>query len=383
MTDRGKIGDGPQDFCCTACGRASPAVNLDYRCRACGGILGFARPLPYDPAPQARGGGIERFRVSLPLPPGGGWISLGEGDTPLLPIAVGQRTVYAKCEYLNPTGSFKDRGSSVLVGLLTAMGVREAVEDSSGNAGASFAAYAARAGIRARIFVPQSASGPKRLQIAAYGAEVVPVPGPRSAAAQAVQEAAVGGVAYASHAYLPHGLAGYATAAFEIFEQLGEAPGSVVVPVGQGGLLLGLALGFESLLAAGRIARGPRLLGVQARACAPIWAVHAYGAAGLALAREGDTLAEGIRIAQPLRGDAVLRAVEQSGGSMLAVDEEDILPARDALGRCGLYVEPTSAVVWAALPEALASLPDPVVFLLTGSGLKAASTLPANPGVRQ
>lgn len=372
MSERLKPGDGPLAFRCSVCGRSSPAGSLDFRCRACGGSLGFAAPLEFDPASLEHASGIERFRSSFPLPHEGPWISLGEGGTPLLPITVNQRTVHAKCEFLNPTGSFKDRGSSVLVNLLASQGVREAVEDSSGNAGASFAAYAARAGMRARIFVPESASGPKRRQIAAYGAEVVPVPGPRSAAARAVQDAAVGGVVYASHAHLPHGLAGYATAAFEIYEQLGEAPGSIVVPVGQGGLLLGLSLGFESLLAAGRISRSPRLIGVQARACAPIWAVHAHGAAGLALAGEGSTLAEGIRIAQPVRGDAVLRAVEQSGGSMLAVDEETILPARDALGRFGLYVEPTSAVVWAALPEVLPSLPDPVVLLLTGSGLKAA-----------
>jgi threonine synthase len=373
MSSADPAAEGPQTFRCTNCGRSAPASRPHYECQTCGGTLGFAEPLPFDPLPAGSGHGLERFRQSFPLPPGSPWISLGEGGTPLLTIPTGRRDVFAKCEFMNPTGSFKDRGSSVLVSALAGMGVREAVEDSSGNAGASFAAYAARAGMRARIFVPESAAGPKRQQIAAYGAEVVAIPGPRSAAARAVREAAVGQVAYASHAHMPHNLAGYATAAFEIVEQLGDVPGTVVVPVGQGGLLLGLDLGFESLRAAGRTDKIPRLVGVQARACAPIWAVHAHGAAGLVLMREGETVAEGIRIAQPLRGDAVLQAVERSGGAMSAVDEEAILPARDALARCGLHVEPTSAVVWAALPEILPVLPDPVVLMLTGSGLKAVS----------
>ena len=109
-----------------------------------------------------------------------------------------------------------------------------ALEDSSGNAGASFAAYAARAGVRAKVFIPDAAAGPKRKQIEAYGAEVIRIPGLRSNAAEAALNAAAGGEVYASHAYLPFGLSGYATIAYEIFRQLGQAPGSVIAPVGQG-----------------------------------------------------------------------------------------------------------------------------------------------------
>jgi threonine synthase len=148
---------------------------------------------------------------------------------------------------LNPTGSFKDRGSAVLVSALKAAGVEEVVEDSSGNAGASLAAYAARAAIQARIYVPEYASGPKRLQISAFGAQVVQIPGPRSATAEAVQREAKEGIAYASHAYLPHGIAGIATIAFEIAEQLKGSPGTVITPVGHGTLLLGLHRGFHAM----------------------------------------------------------------------------------------------------------------------------------------
>jgi threonine synthase len=288
-------------------------------------------------------------------------------------VQVGSRVLHVKCEHLNPTGSFKDRGTAVLISALSSAEVAEAVEDSSGNAGASFAAYAARAGIRARVFVPFSASGPKRSQIEAYGAELVLVEGPRSAASEAVRRAADRGVVYASHAYLPHGMAGVATIAYEIVEQLGCAPGALLAPVGHGGLLVGVHRGFDALLCAGAIAALPRMIGVQARACAPVWAAYTSGGPGLSLVLEGETRAEGIRVRFPVRGDAVLAAVEASAGTMVAVSEEELLHAWEVLGRAGLYVEPTSAVVWSAASLLLDELPDPAVAILTGSGFKASS----------
>lgn len=260
---------------------------------------------------------------------------------------------------------------AVLVSALSWAGVTEAVEDSSGNAGASLAAYAARAGMRARVFVPSSASGPKRSQIEAYGAELVPIAGPRSAASEAALRAADGGAAYASHAYMPHGMAGVATIAYEIVEQLGRAPGAVIAPVGHGGLLVGMYRGFEALLRAGAISALPRMIGVQAQACAPVWAAHKSGGPGLSLIQEGETRAEGIRVRFPVRGDAVLGAVEATGGTVIAVSEEELVRAWDVLGRAGLNVEPTSAVVWTAATLLLEDLPDPAVAILTGSGFKA------------
>jgi threonine synthase len=297
--------------------------------------------------------------------------SLGEGRTPLVAEDVNERTVYLKCEHLNPTGSFKDRGTAVLISALKAVGVEEAVEDSSGNAGASFAAYAARAGIRARVFVPDYASGPKRAQIEAYGAELVPIVGPRSAATEAALRAVDAGSVYASHAHLPHIMAGMATIAFELAESLGKAPGAMVVPVGQGTLLLGAHLGFKALIEAGVTEDMPKFIGVQAQACAPLWAVYEGGSARLDWVQEGETLAEGIRILQPLRGDSVLRAIEDTEGAMVAVDETEIEHGLADLARRGFLVEPTSAVIWPALERLLPELPDPVVAVLTGSGFKS------------
>jgi threonine synthase len=297
-------------------------------------------------------------------------ISLGEGNTPLIRAKAFDRDVYFKCEYSNPTGSFKDRGTATLLGFLLARSVKEVIEDSSGNAGASLAAYAARAGIKAHIFVPESAAGPKRKQIELYGADLVSVPGVRSNASEVVRKAADANRAYASHAYLPFNLPGYATCAYEIVDQLGEAPGAVLLPAGQGGLLLGLGRGFHALLRAGKIHKMPFIVGVQAAACAPLAALFNMGMIGLNFVTEADTLAEGIRVRSPLRAEAVLRVVHESGGRFVTVDEASILDGRDALGQLGFYVEPTSAVVWRGLQEMLSQLANPVVGVLTGVGYK-------------
>jgi threonine synthase len=347
-------------------------LGLPYKCPHCGGTYALDGTLAYDPQQiETDLPGLWRYRHSFGLPVDAPVLSMGEGRTPLLPSELAGKQVAFKLEFLNPTGSFKDRGTAPTLSFLQARGISEAVEDSSGNAGASFAAYAARAGIRGRVFVPDYASGPKRAQIEAHGAELVRILGPRSEAAKAVREAAEQGAVYASHSMLPFGLAGLATIAYELVEELGDAPGSVIAPVGHGSLLLGIAEGFRALRAAGVVDTLPRLVGVQARACAPLWAVANMGAAGLAWMTEGETLAEGVRVKQPVRGDALMQAIQESGGAVLAVEEEEILPGRDKLAAMGLFVEPTSAIVWSALERVAAQLPEPIVVLLTGSGLKA------------
>jgi threonine synthase len=360
---------------CNNCYLPYPAEGTPYHCPRCGGLFDLVEPLVYDPAQLEAGlPGIWRYRHAFGLPETAPVISLGEGSTPLVWGQAGEMRVAFKCEFLNPSGSFKDRGSPLLVSFLRSRGVDTAVEDSSGNAGASFAAYAARARLKAKVFVPDSASGPKRKQIEAYGAELVSIMGPRSNAAEAVKRAAEEGVVYASHAYLPFNLPGYATTAFEIAGQLGVGPGTVLVPVGQGGLFLGLARGFEALVQAKVINKMPLLVGVQAMTCAPLWALFSYGAAGLSWVVEGQTVAEGIRVSHPLRGDAVLRTLQTHQGMLLAVDEAEILPGLEALARQGFYVEPTSAVIWNALAQFSGKVPEPVVAILTGSGLKWAGS---------
>lgn len=283
-----------------------------------------------------------------------------------------------KLEFLNPTGSFKDRGAAVMVAVLRSLGARYLADDSSGNAGAALAAYAARAGLSAKIFVPAAASGPKLQQIAAYGAELVRVPGPRPKAAQAIRRACEENpdLVYASHNLSPYFVAGLMTLAFEIAEELGwQAPDHVVVPVGGGGLLLGLFYGFSFLAELGWVERVPRIHAVQAEACAPIAQALKEGLSFPKEVELGETVAEGVRIPRPERGREILAAVRASRGEGLSVSEDEILRAQRELARDGLYVEPTGAVAPAALIklwETEVIRPGEVVVVpLTGFGLKA------------
>lgn len=353
---------------CLKCGEPFPEKGTPHCCPLCGGLYDYDSLWTFDSAQvDSSQPGLWRYRHTFGFADGIPALTIGEGNTPLLWDDVLGRKVAFKCEYANPSGSFKDRGTATLVAFLKARGVAEAVEDSSGNAGASFAAYAARAGIRARVFVPESASGPKRAQIEMYGAQLIPVPGPRFAATEAALRAVKQGAVYASHAYLPFNLPGYGTAAYEIWEQVGGEIGAVVTPAGQGGFLLGMARGFQALVNAQLLKKMPGLIGVQAAVCAPLTAFAEGRSVEIS---EGQTLAEGVRVRDPLRKAEVVNSVLHSGGRFVSAGEADILSGRDELAHRGFYVEPTSAIVWPALKSELSSLPDPVVIMLTGSGYK-------------
>jgi threonine synthase len=361
------------EITCMNCGRAYPPEGLPYCCLACGGLYDYSVPLSFNPSQvDWSQPGIWRYRHTFGLAPDSEPVSLGEGSTPLLWAKIFGRNVAFKCEFLNPSGSFKDRGSAVIAAWLKSRSIKQAVEDSSGNAGSSFAAYAARAGIKATIFIPESASGPKRRQIEAYGAELVQISGSRSDVAYSVRAVADEGTVYASHAYLPFNLPGYATAAYEIFAQLGnKMPGTIVIPAGQGGLLLGLARGFNALrVAIDSLINIPKIIGVQARACAPLWTKFTAGSAWDGAVHENPTFAEGVRVRNPIRANAVLRTVLASHGSICVAEENEIISGRDVLARLGFYVEPTSGIIWSALKQTIRDLPDPVVAILTGSGYK-------------
>jgi len=287
--------------------------------------------------------------------------------------------VVYKLDFMMPTGSFKDRGMTVMVSYLRSRGLERVLEDSSGNAGASLSAYAAAAGMACRILVPETASYPKIAQIAACGAEVMTIKGSR----QDVAEAALAQSAeifYASHNWQPFFLEGTKTLAYELWEQLGfTAPDNVVVPVGYGSNVLGADRGFAELLRNGEVGARPRLFGVQAARCAPYEAAFGAGAEELVPTPIASTIAEGIATARPTRVAEVLRAVRQTGGAIVAVEEAEIVEALRALARRGLYVEPTSAVAAAGLTRLLATgairSHETTVLVLTGSGLKASATI--------
>jgi threonine synthase len=284
-----------------------------------------------------------------------------------------------KLESLMPTGSFKDRGTAVMINHLLEVGVGPIHEDSSGNAGASIATYAAVAGIPCRIYVPAAAPRGKLVQIAASGAEVRAIPGSRQAVTEAAL-AASGESFYASHNWQPHFIEGTKTLAFELWEQLGfRVPDNILVPTGYGSNILGLERGFDELERSGAIAARPRLFAVQAANCAAFAAAWAAGEDRFVPFVATPTIADGIATPQPVRMAEVLRALRRSKGGVVAVAEDEIVPALAALGRLGLFVEPTAATAGAALTRLLRDgtiRPDQMtVVVLTGSGLKAAERI--------
>ena len=360
-------------FACTTCEKSYPLDTREWRC-SCGGLFDFEHWPPFDPDRfKPAEPGLWRYRHLLPLEPDWQPVSLGEGHTPLVPMSWAGHPFRAKCETVAPTGSFKDRGAATLVTALRGLGITRAVEDSSGNAGAALSAYAARAGITCEICVPNTAGGPKVAQMAAHGAEVIEIKGRREYAALAAWAAAAHGAYYASHVYNPFFLAGVETLAYELWEQLGRrAPDALVLPVGNGTLLLGLYRGFRRIQRAGLIEDLPHLLAAQAAACAPLYRRFHGGQAEGRPANCGPSVANGITIAQPERGQQILDAVQASGGTVLQAAEDAIIAARDGLARQGLYVEETSATAAAVLEAAADLLPttDSCIVVLTGHGLK-------------
>src|SRR5690348_10444458 len=258
----------PATFDCPSCGAHHAADRPRWRCD-CGGHLnlGSGRGIVRGEIVAAEAS-LWRYRAALALssPPA---VTLGEGWTPLVARPWQGATVHFKLESQMPTGSFKDRGTALMLNHLVEVGVGPIHEDSSGNAGASIATYAAAAGLACRIFVPAGAPSGKIVQIAATGAAVTTVSGTRQDVTDAALAAAEGGSFYASHNWHPFFIEGTKTLAFELWEQLGFAvPDNILVPTGYGSNILGLERGFDELERGGEIAARPRLFAVQAANCA-------------------------------------------------------------------------------------------------------------------
>ena len=357
---------------CTSCGKQYPPTGAPFLC-SCGGIYDFSTfpKFSISSADESRKG-IWKYKTMFGLEVSAPVASLGEGRTPLVQTSSTSGPVWLKLEYQNPTGSYKDRGSAVLASFLASRGVKSVVEDSSGNAGASLAAYAARSGIKARVFVPETASGPKRSQIEYYGAELISVPGPRVNAARAVREAVTDEVVYASHAYMPFGLLGIASIAYEIFADLGgKTPGTVIAPVGHGGLLYGVIMGFKALKMAAVVKDEPFYVGVQSAGCAPIFDAFESKETTLREPLESDTIAEGVRVSHPVRGTGILREIAGGNGRIMQVADPELVDSYHDLAQRGFFVEPTSALPWAVLQNLTGNIPEPVVVILTGAGFKS------------
>ncbi|MCB0217937.1 MAG: pyridoxal-phosphate dependent enzyme [Caldilineae bacterium] len=330
-------------------------------------------PLPFDPEAIEPGDrSVWRYRAMFPLDLAP--ICLGEGGTPMIEASLVGLPVHFKVDYQQPSGSYKDRGSALVAAALVDTPARAAVIDSSGNAGASMAAYLARTNLPLKLFAPRDTPESKLRQAAAHGAEIDRSAETRLEAARLAQAAAGKGTAYASHVYHPLFLVGQMTMAWEIWEDLDRTlPDIVIVPVGNGLIVLGLHHGFKALVTAGLAERLPRIYGVQASACAPIFDAFQRGADQVGEAASRPTLAGGLRVEAPPRGSQALAAVRESGGAMLTVSEAEIRRGQALAANLGWYVEPSSAVGLAGLVklDKVIETGSRVVLPLTGSGLKS------------
>jgi len=302
-------------------------------------------------------------------------LSLGEGWTPLLDGEWNGAPIQLKCDHMMPSGSFKDRGVAVMLAYLRGRGVHAVLEDSSGNAGASVATYCAAAGMQAKIFSPAAAPPAKLAQMAAMGADVRSIEGPRQNAADAALVEAET-TFYAGHNIQPYFLEGCKTLAFELWEQLqGKAPDHVVVSCGQGGNVMGLHIGFRELLASRAIDKMPKIHGVQAFNAAPYLAAWDAGSETPIAIDAKPSIADGITSSKPVRLLEVLAACRETRGGLLGVDETEIIAAMRTLHHSGYFVEPTTAAGAAGLTKLMADGTigpgETTVLVLTGTGLKA------------
>jgi len=302
---------------------------------------------------------------------------MGEGCTPFHRSHFDGLPCSFKLEWVSPTGSFKDRGASVMLSMLKQLGITSVLEDSSGNGGAAIAGYGAAAGMDVKVFVPASTSPAKIAQAQAYGADIVMVPGPREAT-EAAAIALASTVFYASHNWHPFFLQGTKTLGYEIWEDLDfKVPDNIIIPASAGSNLLGCYIAFKELIASGEIKKLPRLFVSQPANCAPLHASFEAGVDDYVVENFRPTIAEGTAIKRPLRLLEMLKAVRESNGATVTVEEQEIVDASLKLAKSGMYVEPTSAHAAAAFAKLhvqnMINEGEETVVILTGAGLKATS----------
>jgi threonine synthase len=330
-----------------------------------------------------RPAGMWRWAELLPVEDPALRYSLGEGDTPLLPLPrlaeeLGLESLLLKDEGVNPTGTFKARGLAAAVSRAAELGVRQFVIPTAGNAGAALAAYAARAGLGAHVFMPADAPQLNQAEVRAMGAELHLVQGLIDLAGkQASEQARSEGWFDVSTFKEPYRVEGKKTMGFELAESLGwTLPEVIVYPTGGGTGLVGMWKAFEELRAMGWInGPGSRFVSVQASGCAPVVRAMETGAERIAAWKDANTKAHGLRVPKPYADRLVLRVLRESGGKALEVSEQEIDQAQDDLAsREGILTSPEGAATLAGLRKLVQNgwmnSDQRVVLFNTGSGLK-------------
>jgi len=360
------------EITCSVCGKPSKSL-LDFKCPRCGQPLIVGQNTKFETGQiYTQNHSLWRFARFFPYAKESEIVTLGEGWTPLVRFT---DNVHFKLENLNPTGSFKDRGSTTLISALHKL-VKDAegyiAEDSSGNAGASMAAYAARGGLKAKIYVPETVSGPKLNQIQFYGAEVVKIPGSRSKVAEEAQKPERRKF-YVGHILHPLFRDGIRSLAYEIAEQFGwRAPEQVYLPASAGTLLLGVLSGFKQLVESSVIEAMPYVVACQTSQVSPLY--HRLKNLDYHPPEKITSIADALVSVNPPLLDLMIKQLKEAKGDAVMVEEDEIRDAFKELARKGFFVEPSSAVAYAGYRKQLelkeASKKDQTVIVLTGSGLK-------------
>lgn len=361
------------EYICAKCMKRESVKTRKAKCE-CGGLwkLDFTPPL-FDPKLiDTKTWGLFRYRAFMPVD-GQVWrdITLGEGMTPIISI---DEDVMLKMDYFMPTLSFKDRGAAMLIAHCKSIGIESVVQDSSGNAGNSVAAYCAGAGIKCEIFVPEGTSPKKIDMIKAHKSSVNIVPGSRDHCADVCREMVdTEGVYYANHVYNPFFYEGTKTYIYEVYEQLNRIPNNIFVPLGNGTLFIGIIKGLEELIRSGLIKNMPQIIAIQSQHCDPFVKAVLKGEKSPVAVTPTHTLAEGIAIGQPMRGEEILEYIYKYRIKVITAPEEGILEARSLLASKGIYCEHTTAATYAAFLkycEIHGKIPD-CLIPICGAGLKS------------
>jgi threonine synthase len=310
-----------------------------------------------------------RYKDAIAIDQRKGIVSLNEGFTPLEKIKLNKKEVYIKHEHLFSTGSYKDRGATTLISKANQIGIKHIIQDSSGNAGCAIAAYAAKAKMKCEIFLAANTNKNKINQIKAYGAKIVKVNGNRNDVSVAALEAAKNKY-YASHCYNPWFFEGTKTFAFEVCEQLNwKSPDAIVLPAGNGTLILGCYIGFNQLAQAGIVSKIPKIIAIQTEICAPLF--HHFFQLPYELNGNKKSIAEGIAVQNPPRAQQILDAVKNTNGTFISVNENQILASWQKIAKLGNYIEYTSAATIAGIEKYIAQSNDQIIVsLYSGHGLK-------------
>ncbi len=356
-----KGSNGMTRFFCRKCGYISSIDKHFWKCPKCGHPLDLVYDIEWSP----KGRGIARYTSLLPIKP---LKTLGEGSTPIVKEEFNGIRIYFKLEYLNPSGSFKDRGTVIALSYARQLGYSRVLEDTSGNTGVSIALYATAYGLKATIVMPSYAPEGKKKLIKLFNGEIVETP-TRSDAAKKVIEILEEkpNYFYVAHTWSPFYIEGYKTIVYELYEDSIHVD-SVIAPIGSGGLFIGLYRGFKDLVELGLIRDIPLMVGVQGVSVAPVYT----SVTGKSISGDS-SLADGVMVANPPRLKEIVSIIRENG-CITVVDNRDIVEALKWLLSKGYIVEPTSAAalagLWKLLNSKECSIGKKVLIPLTGSGLK-------------